>query len=57
VACSQPYHEQQGGIHGDDGNKRKYTVYSMKGLNIFFLFVIDKSRDFMETKQWFGEEV
>jgi hypothetical protein len=30
----------------------------MKGLNIFFfLFVIDKSRDFMETKQWFGEEV
>jgi len=25
-----------GGIHGDDGNKRNYTVYSMKGLNIFF---------------------
>jgi hypothetical protein len=24
---------------------------------MFFLFVIDKSRDFMETKQWFGEEV
>jgi len=46
-----------GGIHGDDGNKRNYTVYSMKGLNIFFLFVFDKSRDFMETKQWFEEEV